>query len=104
MFPHSRADDGQLNFQKASCALDASVKIYSYRVDDTWTTSYRVLENLNRTDKKDDDGSFYRFVGASTMLLTSVHLVVLQMTTALTRKSPLGRYVFSISQVTQSHK
>ena len=37
-----------INFQKASCTIDASVKIYSHRVDDTWTTSYRILENLSR--------------------------------------------------------
>ena len=41
-----------LNFQKASCTLDASVQIYSSRVDDVWTTSFRVLENLNRSDKR----------------------------------------------------
>jgi Condensin complex subunit 2 len=37
---------------KASCTLDASIKIYSYRVDDTYATSYRVLENLNRTEQR----------------------------------------------------
>ena len=46
----------RVNFTKASCTLDASVKIYSYRVDDVHLTSYKVLANLNRTDKgKDDD-------------------------------------------------
>lgn len=49
-----------VNFTKASCTLDASVKIYSYRVDDVHLTSYKVLANLNRTDnhnssKKDTD-------------------------------------------------
>jgi len=39
-----------VNFTKASCTLDASVKIYSYRVDDIHLTSYKVLANLNRTD------------------------------------------------------
>ncbi len=39
-----------INFTKASCTLDASVKIYSYRVDDVHLSSYRVLANLNRTD------------------------------------------------------
>lgn len=47
-----------VNFTKASCTLDASVKIYSYRVDDVHLTSYKVLANLNRTDNtttnKDD--------------------------------------------------
>ena len=39
-----------VNFTKASCTLDASVKIYSYRVDDVHLTSYKVLANLNRTE------------------------------------------------------
>jgi hypothetical protein len=53
----------RVNFTRASCTLDASVKIYSYRVDDVHLSSYKVLANLNRTDggkekKKDlfDDG------------------------------------------------
>lgn len=46
--------DDTYNFQKASCTLDASIKIYSYRVDDTWNSSYKILENLSRTD---DTGS-----------------------------------------------
>lgn len=44
-----------MNFQKASCAIDASVQIYSSRVDDVWTSSYRVLENLNRSDARPTD-------------------------------------------------
>lgn len=44
-------NEGQgVNFTKASCTLDASVKIYSYRVDDVHLTSYKVLANLNRTE------------------------------------------------------
>ena len=45
----------RVNFTKASCTIDACVKIYSYRVDDAHLTSYKVLANLNRTDggKKD---------------------------------------------------
>jgi condensin complex subunit 2 len=46
---------GRINFTKASCTLDASVKIYSYRVDDVHLSSYRVLANLNRTDNKNED-------------------------------------------------
>lgn len=42
----------RINFTKASCTLDASVKIYSYRVDDVYLSSYKVLANLNRTDGK----------------------------------------------------
>jgi condensin complex subunit 2 len=40
----------RVNFTKASCTIDACVKIYSYRVDDAHLTSYKVLANLNRTD------------------------------------------------------
>lgn len=43
-----------VNFQKASCTLDASVKIYGYRVDDVHSAGYKVLANLNRTDGGDD--------------------------------------------------
>ncbi|CAH0485238.1 unnamed protein product [Peronospora farinosa] len=53
-------DNDTYNFQKASCTLDASIKIYSYRVDDTWNSSYKILENLSRTEQKhgvDDTGS-----------------------------------------------
>lgn len=37
-----------VNFQKASCTLDASIKIYSHRVDDTYASSHRILESLSR--------------------------------------------------------
>ena len=42
-----------INFQKASCTLDASVKIYSNRVDDTHASSHRILESLSRTYTND---------------------------------------------------
>jgi hypothetical protein len=45
----------RVNFTKASCTLDASVKIYSYRVDDVHLTSYKVLANLNRTDNSKEN-------------------------------------------------
>ena len=40
-------DSVETNFQKASTTLDASVKIYGYRVDDTLNTGYRILESLS---------------------------------------------------------
>ena len=48
----------RVNFTKASCTLDASIKIYSFRVDDVHLTSYKVLANLNRNQKpnENDDG------------------------------------------------
>ena len=48
--PNAPGNDGTVNFTRASCTLDASVKIYSYRVDDVHLTSYKVLANLNRTE------------------------------------------------------
>ena len=52
------SDAALLNFQRASCTLDASIKIWSYRVDDVWNSSYRVLENLTRKNNgKDDDNN-----------------------------------------------
>lgn len=48
----SKTEGQGVNFTKASCTLDASVKIYSYRVDDVHLTSYKVLANLNRNDTK----------------------------------------------------
>lgn len=61
------------DFQKASCTLDASIKIYSYRVDDVWNSSFRVLENLNRTDS-DRQSEFGRSRGriACACLLSSL--------------------------------
>ena len=40
--------EGMTNFQVASCTLDASVKIYSYRVDSVHSEAYKVLGGLNR--------------------------------------------------------
>ena len=44
-----------VNFLKASCTIDASVKIYSHRVDDTWTSSMRILQNLSRNSEPQED-------------------------------------------------
>lgn len=48
-------EESSINFQKASCTLDASVKIYSNRVDDTYSSSHRILECLSRNGKMEDD-------------------------------------------------
>ncbi len=55
--PRSETTSTRVNFTKASCTLDASVKIYSYRVDDVHLTSYKVLANLNRTQNSKSDKS-----------------------------------------------
>lgn len=51
-----RDESKGVNFQKASCTLDASVKIYANRVDDTYATSHRILESLSRNGTIDDNG------------------------------------------------
>ena len=64
-----------VNFQKASCKLDASVKIYSVRVDDTHASSYRILENLTRNkaavekdiDQGGDDAAGPAVVGSKAL-------------------------------------
>eukprot|EP01018_Ginkgo_biloba_P004018 Gb_19968 [translate_table: standard] len=48
-------DDAETNFQKASCTLEAGVKIYSYRVDSVHSEVYKVLGGLNRTSASDKD-------------------------------------------------
>ncbi|XP_057792703.1 condensin complex subunit 2 [Salvia miltiorrhiza] len=50
-------DDTETNFQKASCTLEAGVKIYSMRVDSVHSEAYKVLGGINRVgqeDEKDD--------------------------------------------------
>lgn len=61
------ADPELLNYQRASATLDASIKIWSYRVDDVWTSSYRVLENMGRnadsTNKGDETSKDWDVTG-----------------------------------------
>lgn len=40
---------------QASCTLDASVKIYSNRVDDTYASSHRILESLSRNGAQPEE-------------------------------------------------
>ncbi|KAK4758983.1 hypothetical protein SAY87_020284 [Trapa incisa] len=46
--------DAETNFQKASCTLEAGVKIYSLRVDSVHSETYKVLGGINRAGQ--DDG------------------------------------------------
>jgi condensin complex subunit 2 len=54
LFVQEESSQRGVNFQKASCTLDASVKIYSHRVDDTHASSHRILESLSRNGNFDD--------------------------------------------------
>ncbi|XP_058095118.1 condensin complex subunit 2 [Magnolia sinica] len=47
-------DDAETNFQKASCTLEAGVKIYSLRVDSVHSEAYKVLGGINRVGHEGD--------------------------------------------------
>ncbi|XP_068658096.1 condensin complex subunit 2 [Aristolochia californica] len=47
-------DDAETNFQKASCTLEAGVKIYSMRVDSVHSEAYKVLGGINRAGCEDE--------------------------------------------------
>eukprot|EP01134_Creolimax_fragrantissima_P005223 CFRG5223T1 len=61
------SNTGEINFQRAGSAIDASCKIFSARVDNVHKTVYKVLDDLtrNRNHKKgkDDDHSDEEGVG-----------------------------------------
>ncbi|GER53225.1 condensin complex subunit 2 [Striga asiatica] len=47
-------NDTETNFQKASCTLEAGVKIYSMRVDSVHSEAYKVLGGINRVGQEDE--------------------------------------------------
>ncbi|XP_059451429.1 condensin complex subunit 2 isoform X1 [Corylus avellana] len=47
-------DDSETNFQKASCTLEAGVKIYSLRVDSVHSEAYKVLSGMNRAGQENE--------------------------------------------------
>ncbi|KAL8153041.1 hypothetical protein V2J09_010801 [Rumex salicifolius] len=47
-------EDIETNFQKASCTLEAGVKIYSLRVDSVHSEAYKVLGGINRVGHESD--------------------------------------------------
>ncbi|KAL9441663.1 hypothetical protein AB3S75_020207 [Citrus x aurantiifolia] len=46
--------DAETNFQKASCTLEAGVKIYSVRVDAVHAQAYKVLGGITRAGQEDE--------------------------------------------------
>ncbi|KAL8088056.1 hypothetical protein AgCh_037991 [Apium graveolens] len=48
-------NDVETNFQKASCTLEAGVKIYSMRVDSVHSEAYKVLAAINRVGQENED-------------------------------------------------
>ncbi|KAL3652634.1 hypothetical protein CASFOL_002315 [Castilleja foliolosa] len=47
-------NDVETNFQKASCTLEAGVKIYSMRVDYVHSEAYKVLGRISRVGQEDE--------------------------------------------------
>lgn len=45
----------ETSWQKASASLDASAKIYGYRVDSVHTETYKILGGLSRAEAKDEE-------------------------------------------------
>ncbi len=89
-----------INFTKASCTLDASVKIYSYRVDDVHLTSYKVLANLNRTDSgksKNTEGEGERTVKETSSDARDQRRVA--RTNAETLETNLGKHMLYIIHI-----
>ncbi|KAL6554140.1 hypothetical protein OROMI_019813 [Orobanche minor] len=63
-------NDAETNFQKASCTLEAGVKIYSMRVDSVHSEAYKVLGGINRVGLEDEEGminiiALCLFIGAT---------------------------------------
>ncbi|CAI0412965.1 unnamed protein product, partial [Linum tenue] len=49
-------EDSETNFQKASCTLEAGVKIYSMRVDSVHSEAYKVLGGIHRVGQENEQG------------------------------------------------
>ena len=50
-------DETETNFQQASCALDAGVKIYEKRVDNVHQSTLKMLGGINRAgDVAEEEG------------------------------------------------
>ena len=45
----------ETSWQKASASLDASAKIYGFRVDSVHTETFKFLGGLSRADNKEDN-------------------------------------------------
>jgi len=53
----SQEAEDENRFQEASCAIEASARIYACRVDCVHTDTYRILGGLNSAEPDDEDGN-----------------------------------------------
>ena len=51
----SKDEDGQTNFQKSSCTLDAGVKIYASRVDSFHNETFKMLGGMNKVSQTEEE-------------------------------------------------
>ncbi|XP_010556994.1 PREDICTED: condensin complex subunit 2-like isoform X2 [Tarenaya hassleriana] len=58
-------NNSETNFQKASCTLEAGVKIYSLRVDSVHSEAYKVLGGINRAGQDDSEDTIVGADGSS---------------------------------------
>lgn len=56
MFKQHAPDKSMLNFQRAAGTLEASIKIYSCRVDDVHKDTFKMLGGLNTVKSKQGCG------------------------------------------------
>ena len=80
-----------MNFQKASSTLDASVKIYGYRVDDTLNMGYRILDGFNRGEqpKQEDQPKQSRKLGVVNTLETNLQSIQMDASAVVFDADPL---------------
>ena len=53
----SKDEDGQTNFQKSSCTLDAGVKIYASRVDSFHNETFKMLGGMNKVATVEEEAA-----------------------------------------------
>lgn len=84
--------NSEMNFQKASSTLDASVKIYGYRVDDTLNMGYRILDGFNRGEQpkqQEDQPKQSRKLGVVNTLETNLQSIQMDASAVVFDADPL---------------
>lgn len=84
--------NSEMNFQKASSTLDASVKIYGYRVDDTLNMGYRILDGFSRGEQpkqQEDQPKQSRKLGVVNTLETNLQSIQMDASAVVFDADPL---------------
>ena len=86
------SSNSEMNFQKASSTLDASVKIYGYRVDDTLNMGYRILDGFSRGEQpkqQEDQPKQSRKLGVVNTLETNLQSIQMDASAVVFDADPL---------------